>query len=234
MMQRLVAIVETARRRGLHGAVDQVHTALAERWYERQLGVQTGGTVPLASLAQDERNCHDYMPIAYRAFREAMKRVQVESDVDVFVDYGAGKGRVVVSAALHPFRRVIGIELVDELAAIGRENLRRAAGRLRCRDAEILTADATKFRLPDDATFLHFYNPFRGGVLASVADEIERSWRAAPRTITILFANPGHFEEQLRSRVWPLSREDVQWPGYERADPDSNRYRIYRMAAERR
>ena len=49
---------------------------------------------------------------------------------DVFVDYGAGKGRTVVLASTYQFKRVIGVELAPELAAIAEENLFRAIKRL--------------------------------------------------------------------------------------------------------
>ena len=50
---------------------------------------------------------------------------------DVFLDLGAGKGRMLLAASRYPFRRVIGVELSDRLAAIARSNV--AAFRLRAR-----------------------------------------------------------------------------------------------------
>jgi hypothetical protein len=56
-------------------------------------------------------------PTPYQAFIVAMRGIPIASDEDVFVDYGAGKGRIVIIAATFRLRRVLGIELSLQLAA---------------------------------------------------------------------------------------------------------------------
>jgi precorrin-6B methylase 2 len=227
----LTALVRHARKDGLGAMVRVVRNRLSERWHERRLGIRTHGSVDLQTIGHSRSACHDYQPITYRSFAAVMGRLEIRPGTDVFVDFGAGKGRVVVLAALRPFRRVVGIEFAEDFAREARANLDRVSAKLRCPDVEIVLDDAAHFRLPDDATILHFFNPFHGEVLDAVMDEIERSVAAAPRRVTILFANPEHFESHLRTRGWNLTREDVQWPDAARVDPHANRYRIYQLAA---
>ena len=35
-------------------------------------------------------------------------------DLDVFIDFGAGKGRVLLEAATHPLQSVIGVEFIAQ------------------------------------------------------------------------------------------------------------------------
>lgn len=45
----------------------------------------------------------------------------------MFLDLGSGKGRMVLSAARFPFRRIIGVELSNDLTAIARRNVATSA-----------------------------------------------------------------------------------------------------------
>ncbi len=107
----------------------------------------------------------------------------------MFIDYGAGLGRVVVLAAMYPFRKVIGVEVVPKLVAEARRNVEQARPFLVCRDVELVECDAARFRLPAEVTVLYFYNPFGGAILKAVMDDIERSQNEHPRAMTAIVKN---------------------------------------------
>jgi hypothetical protein len=158
-----------------------------------------------------------------------MRRVVVHPGQDVFVDYGAGRGRAVVLAATRPFRRVLGVEVRAEFAADARANLRRAARRLRCPQVEIVEANATDVGVPDDATLLHFFDPFAGTTLERLVDEIPASLRRHPRTVTILFADDHHLVELMPTRPWIRFVERVPWTLARGPHPERCNYGIYRV-----
>jgi len=110
-------------------------------------------------------------------------------------------GRVVILAALRGFRKVIGVEYSVQLAEVARQNVQRAAKRLRC-PVEIVNADAQSYPLPDDADLIFMNNPFRGSVLASVIRNIRESIRAHPRKVWIIFVTPDDFERQIQGESW--------------------------------
>jgi SAM-dependent methyltransferase len=112
----------------------------------------------------------------------------------VFIDFGCGKGRVVFQAAMYPFRRVIGVELVPDLADVARENIRRALPKLRCKHVEIVTADVVNYEVPDDVTFVYFFDPFHGEIFSAVVAKLLASLRRRPRELTIIYFDPA--EEQ--------------------------------------
>src|SRR3954466_14494536 len=135
--------------------------ALATVAFERRLNVETEGIVPLSDFGLEHPDRVVYTPSPWRDFRRALPRHDVGDD-DVFLDLGAGMGRILVLAARYPFKRVIGVELAPELAAIARRNLASARLRRRVGDTEVITADATTYVVPDDVTVVYLFNPFTG------------------------------------------------------------------------
>lgn len=166
-------------------------------------------------LGAPGREEYDATPWAFR--RRMFRGLPVGRD-DVFVDFGSGKGRVVLLAATHfPFRRVIGVEIAEELNAIARENVARMQHRLQARSVEVVTTDAAEFRVPDDMTYAYFFNPFQGEVFQRVIDNIVASVDRVPRPLTLIYANPvmsayvestGRFEVSRRTRG---VRRDMRW-----------------------
>ncbi len=100
---------------------------------------------------------------------------------DVFLDYGSGKGRVLLHAARRPFARVIGLELHESECEIARSNLEIAANRLRCREVDVICGDATVWRVPDDVTYIYMFNPFKGEIFKAVLDRVCESLDRRPR-----------------------------------------------------
>jgi hypothetical protein len=183
--------------------------------------------VKTAAVVQRPLLCKPYAPIPYRSFLAVMRRVDIRPGEDVFLDYGAGRGRAMVLAARLPFRRVLGVEIEPGLVETARENIRRVSHRLRCRDVEVVTADAAEFGCPDDATVLHFFDPFAGAILERVMDNVRASLRRAPRELTILFADPNHFAPLAAASDWLVKRGEVAYPFIRGADLIRESYFIY-------
>jgi hypothetical protein len=178
-----------------------------------------------------------YAPTPYTAFFGAIKLVDAEVRSSVFVDYGAGLGRIVVCAATLPFKRVLGIELSEELSTRARTNLQVAGRRLVCGDVEVITANAAEWRVPDEANVVHFYNPFLNETLRRTVAELVRSLREKPRELWIVFGSPWQMSRLLASGdplplAWQKGSRELRWPFYadvSHSDPDANRYRVYRI-----
>jgi SAM-dependent methyltransferase len=109
---------------------------------------------------------------------------------DVFLDYGAGKGRVLLAAARFPLGRIIGLELNEADAAVARSNAGIAAPRLRCPHIEVVVADARVWPVPDDVTYMYLFNPFQGEIFKEMLGRVLESVDRRPRQLTIIYANP--------------------------------------------
>jgi SAM-dependent methyltransferase len=151
---------------------------------------ETNDRVSMASLGLEHPDRVSYSASPWWTLRWLLRRSDVRS-TDVFLEYGCGKGRVVLDAARrYRFKRVVGLDLAPELTAVARELVEREAGHLRCREVTIETADATVFPVPDDVTHVYFYNPFGGAIFERVCENLLASLERAPRSMRIIYLNP--------------------------------------------
>jgi SAM-dependent methyltransferase len=167
-----------------------VRHLIGEIMYERRYHVRTSGLVMLDTfgLANDERVY--YIAASWHTLRLALSRESV-TDRDVFIDLGCGMGRMVLEAAArYPFRRVIGVELSEQLVEIARLNVALTTRRQRSGRIELVCSDVLEYQIPDDVTVVFMNNPFRGPVFKHVVDELVRSLRRDPRSIRIIYSNP--------------------------------------------
>lgn len=204
MPGQLKRFVNAWRRGGIRLVARVSADRLADALLEFRYGSRTGGLVPIEALIDQWDDCHDYFPTSIRAFDHVIGDLAVGPD-DVFVDYGCGMGRVLVLAARYPFRSIVGVDVSDELIRIARENVGRAVRQGDQAKIQLVHLSAQNFHLPDDASILYFYNPFHGAVLRGVFSEIERSLRARPRRLRIVYNNPSHFR-QIESQYGWLTR----------------------------
>jgi SAM-dependent methyltransferase len=168
----------------------------ASQGFDRQLGVQTarwtlGGYEPTPPALLDE-------VLAAQPFPD--ERV-------LFVDVGAGKGRVLLLAARRPYLRVLGLELDGALVDIGQRNLRRGVdAHRRCHDLTLLHADASDVAWPLEPLVLYLYNPFDAVTLGRMLRAVERSLAQHPRPCALAYVNP-LYADVLRARGWVAGAE---------------------------
>jgi SAM-dependent methyltransferase len=106
-----------------------------------------------------------------------------------FVDFGCGKGRVLLVASEFPFRRIIGLEFAPQLAETARRNLKTyRAKNQKCFEMEAITADATEYELAHEPQVLYFYSPFARSVMDRIVHNIEDSLKKSPRDLLVLFS----------------------------------------------
>jgi hypothetical protein len=108
-----------------------------------------------------------------------------------FIDLGSGKGRTLLMASDHPFRRIIGVELLPSLHKIAQENLRQYKSESqKCFAVESICADATAFLVPADPLVIFLFNPFPESGMRKVVANLEQSLCAHPRPVYVLYHNP--------------------------------------------
>lgn len=227
-------VIKHIRRHGILASARYALHWYSEWRFERYFGIRTSGHVDLISVGVSNCDAVTYAAVPYAGLQLALRRVPAEHLAGVFVDYGAGMGRAVIVAATFAYQRVIGVELSDKLADSARQNISAARRRLLCPDIEIVNCDAIEYALPDDSTVVHLYNPFMGNTLLKVAQNIRESLESKPRSLTLLFAVPWHFEKLLKKPgifppSWIVKTQDVLWPHHLHSDPNGNRYRVYSL-----
>ena len=198
------------RENGVLATTEAVWTSMRVRAQVRQdlrfdaeHGVDTGGAKKLSEFTIESENRElgiEYEPTPVPLCRWILRRLPDVEDF-VFVDFGSGKGRMLLIASEYPFRRIIGVEFAAELHEAAVHNIENFnSPKQRCRSLEALSMDAAVFPIPDEKCVFYFYVPFRPPLMKKVLDRIGESYRAKPRKMYILFAKPwfgirGLFEE---------------------------------------
>jgi SAM-dependent methyltransferase len=148
--------------------------------FDRRLGVETRGYSDLR-----------YEPTPAEVFHEMIAKIPFDPRDFVFVDFGSGKGKVLMLAAQYPFRSVVGVELWEDLHRIALDNLESFRKRPhRATEVASFRMDAADFSFPDAPLVLYFFNPFPEAVLARVLSNLRDSLARAPRRIFLLFYAP--------------------------------------------
>ena len=169
--------------------------------FDLQYGTDTGGYLSPREIGSG--GVHDAMNNGYSAvapsvFREACRRWRATLPSSAarvkaysFVDVGAGKGRALLLAAESPFRKVIGVELNQELARLAQRNItlwkRLARPRTKIR---VMHEDAAEFRWPRTPLLVYLNNPFDCALVERVASRLAAAAVSGPGLIDILYVNP--------------------------------------------
>jgi SAM-dependent methyltransferase len=97
--------------------------------FDASLGVETSRPVEPWEVGEADDttlvNNARYSPTPVRTIRQAISAAAVRCEDTSFVDFGCGKGRVLLVAATYPFRRVIGVEFSNDLCETAGENVER-------------------------------------------------------------------------------------------------------------
>ncbi len=182
--------------------------------FDRKYGTDTGGYLGPDELrggaAHDAMN-NGYSAVAPSVFREACRRWRetlppsaARVEAYTFVDVGAGKGRALLLAAELPFRKVIGVELNEELARIARRNVALWTRATKSREKiRILREDALAFRWPRAPLLVYLNNPFECELVEKLAAKLAATAASGPRLVDLLYVNPA-CADTLTGRVRAL------------------------------
>lgn len=176
--------------------------------YDLRRGMWTVSLTGLddVTIIGSRRGGVDYAPTNAWTFVRALRGFGVPP-TGRFVDFGCGKGRALVLALEYGFEQVRGIEYAAELHQHAERVLARNGHRAGRRQADVLLADAGRYRVdPLDRVF-YLFNPFDAEVLAEVLDNLHTSLVSDPRDAWLVYANPEHRHLIDRSPVWSLVGE---------------------------
>ena len=171
------------------------HANVGDEGVEKLFFRPTAQPIPLADLTVkgDHRaQGHDYKPTPKLVFDWALAGVPEDFSKLSFVDYGAGRGRVLLLAAQHPFAAVGGIEFATELHDDATMNIAQfPRSSMKCRNVECVLEDAATIGpLPGEAIH-YFFNAFSAEIFAEVLAGIVASYREHPRRLYLILDRSG-------------------------------------------
>ena len=102
------------------------------------------------------RDYSDYETNSHFVIRAAIRAAGI-TEHDIIYELGSGKGRALAHFARMKLRKVVGIELSEELCLISRANMEKLRGAktaVEVRNEDVIGADLS------DATVFYMFNPF--------------------------------------------------------------------------
>lgn len=128
---------------------------------------------------------HYYADSGGLAFDRIISHFNITSS-DAIVDFGCGKGGILITLSKYPFSKITGVELAQELADIAGKNIKI----LKINNVSIECCDASEFKQLRAYNFFYFFDPFPCVVMKDVLSNIETSIDEEPRKVTIIYLNP--------------------------------------------
>ena len=203
------------------------HRYVYDTSWDRVHGVFTHGFDDLDELTapeQEKQGAYGYEPTPPETFAYLLDQLGEGWKGHTFIDIGSGKGRALLLAGFAGFRKIIGIELAEELHVVASSNI--AAVRERMSGTQIVSvrADARTYEPPAEPTVCFLNNPFGPEVLDPVLDNLEASLRATPRSFKMIYYHSNHADRIDRRSAWRRLAAGA-WPD------ESHHFAIYEWIA---
>src|SRR5712692_5078358 len=191
------------------GFVRAMWLGVHELFFDLWNGTRTSLDIPNGSVASP-KNYEGHEGSNPLLFEELLRTVSLERGRSVFLDYGAGKGRALLLAAQHGFKKAIGVELSAALCATALRNSSTYRKRHPWSSIEVHCADAATFEVPDEVNVAYFFNPFGPEVMLAAIDRIIESLRRSPREFHVIYLNPRYGELFIRKGFIPVYRQGTE------------------------
>jgi len=193
-MNVLQRVIKSIRLAGVGGTVAKLVCPYFDRRFDRVHGTETCAIRERATLAIESTNRDEgarYEPSRVLPLRKMFPLVRrMMPPESVLLDFGCGKGRVLLLAAEHGFP-ARGIEFAGELCEVARQNVaafNAATGNRK--EITIIKGDVTEYTIRPDETVFFLFNPFGPVIFEKVLDQLASSLKAHPRKILIVICLP--------------------------------------------
>jgi SAM-dependent methyltransferase len=169
--------------------------------FDRVYGTETAEIREIGSLeiqSANSRAAVRYQPSSERSIRDLIERAKAGLDISdfTFIDFGSGKGRVLIVAAQYSFGEVIGVEFSPELNEIAAANISQLPREItNSNRIRLVCTDAVMFEPPRSHLVCYFYNPFGETVMAQVAKRLAAHNRDKGFRVIVIYVDPEHLDK---------------------------------------
>jgi SAM-dependent methyltransferase len=140
--------------------------------------------VPTSDLDLDDESTrwqsNLYLGSPARVTRHLIRSLDIQYSDYRFIDFGSGKGRVLLVAADFPFKQAVGVEISRPLHEVAEQNLALYTGKQACSDLKLWCGNALDYELPAGNLILHMYHPFGPDVLKLMLAHIQKAAERDP------------------------------------------------------
>ena len=165
------------------------------------------GSLDIA-LSENALHAVAYEPSPYHITTKIIQELSIDHTRFSFLDFGSGKGRVLLIASQLPFKSVIGIEFSPELCEVAKGNIAKISpSKCAASWVECVHTDVMEYRLPGNPLVCYFYNPFDQVIMEVVVGRLVESLREIPREIYVIYLNAKYRMLFDNSGLWDVISE---------------------------
>ena len=106
-----------------------------------------------------------------------------------FIDFGCGKGRVLIMAERMGFKKLIGVEFSQDMYEICRRNLKKVNSKA----VQVVQGDAVEYPLSGDVKTFYFCNPFAYFIFEKILNNIRGFLKTVSHDGYIVYIDPRQF-----------------------------------------
>ena len=133
---------------------------------------------------------YEYEPTPYYILDRLFTKFPFRQQ-DHMIDFGCGKGRVLIMAMIHSCRKITGYEINQYYYNIALQNIKNLQSTINCSTVcSLHNMDVQRIHIEDSANVFFFFNPFHLKVYIHVFQEIVFSLKRRSRKIRIIFYAP--------------------------------------------
>lgn len=177
------------KRPGVLDAMIGAWTIATDHGFDRRYGTTTH--LSLRKTIQDPAR-RGPQPTPERVARAALESIPVDPS-SLFLDVGAGNGRVMVIAHEIGYRRIVGVECDPQAVEQARQTVagyvQTTAGAAR-EAFDLVEADVASFDLPAETRVVYLFNPFGRQTTERFLDRLEPLLRSADSTVWVVYVFP--------------------------------------------
>lgn len=196
---------------GLIKIFQQSIGVLEDHFFDMWYGTDTSGIVAVENLdigTQDKEFSRRYQPTRTRYLKDLLAQLDFPKE-SVFVDFGSGKGRVLLVASEYGFRRVVGIEISKQLTETARKNLAIYEKKVKkTLPIEIFKSNVLLYDIREDENVFYFFRPFDGSIMKKIVEKILHSLTENPRKVWIIIC-ASIYDKLLEEN--PILRRSVEY-----------------------
>lgn len=196
---------KSLRDAGVGGTLAKLVCPHFDRKFDRDHGTETCGIKEVKAMKIESANRDHsarYEPSRVLPLRRMFPIIrQMMPPESVLLDFGCGKGRVLLLAAEHGMR-ARGIEFAGELCGVARANVTAFNSRTGNKnEISVIKGDVTEYAIRPDETVFFLFNPFAPVIFEKVLANLEASLQAHPRKILIVICLPSdEYHRTVESR----------------------------------
>jgi len=198
------------RKRGLGQTFYFFLLKISNKYFDYKFGLDTSSDVELDNLvfiSENKKEGENYGTISPLLFNKIMRTIPIGTD-DVFIDFGSGKGRILLLASQFGFCKIKGVEFSPELNIIAQNNILKwmryfpnTKGKF-----QLIESDVLLYKFNHTENILYLYNPFSEMILIPLLQNIQKSMKYYERQIFIIYVNQ-HYNSVIENYNFFLYKE---------------------------